>query len=55
MKPLSDPTPSGDATIARGLVEFLRSRGHEVVEASALRARWIFKKPWRCPRVLWAA
>lgn len=53
MKPLSDPTPSGDATIARGLVEFLRSRGHEVVEASALRARWIFKKPWLWPRVLW--
>ncbi|NDY57921.1 glycosyltransferase family 4 protein [Desulfovibrio sulfodismutans] len=53
MKPLSDPTPSGDATIAKGLVEFLRSRGHEVMEASALRARWIFKKPWLWPGVLW--
>ncbi len=53
MKPLSDPTPSGDATIARGLVEFLRARGHEVVEASAMRARWIFRKPWLWPRALW--
>lgn len=53
MKPLSDPTPSGDATIAKGLVEFLRSRGHEVVEISTLRARWIFKKPWLWPGVLW--
>lgn len=53
MKPLSDPTPSGDATIARGLAAFLRSRGHEVITASELRARWIFKKPWLWPRVLW--
>jgi glycosyltransferase involved in cell wall biosynthesis len=53
MKPLSDPTPSGDATIARGLTDFLRARGHEVLEISSLRARWIFQKPWLWPGVLW--
>lgn len=53
MKPLSDPTPSGDATIARGLTDFLRAKGHEVLEISSLRARWIFKKPWLWPKVLW--
>lgn len=51
-KPLGHPQPSGDLVTARGIVEFFRSRGHEVVAASSLRCRWIYWRPWLWPRLL---
>ncbi len=51
-KPLSHPQASGDLVTARGIVEFFKSRGHEVVPASSLRCRWIYWKPWLWPRLL---
>ncbi|CAG0959591.1 partial GDP-mannose-dependent alpha-(1-6)-phosphatidylinositol monomannoside mannosyltransferase, partial [Anaerolineae bacterium] len=51
-KPLDHPQPSGDVVTARGIVDFLRSRGHEVVPASSLRCRWIYWRPWLWPRLL---
>ncbi len=51
-KPLDHPTPSGDRTIARGLVAFLRARGHVVEPVSGLRARWISRRPWMWPKAL---
>jgi glycosyltransferase involved in cell wall biosynthesis len=52
-KPLGHPQPSGDLSTASGIVEFFKTRGHEVVPASSLRCRWIYWKPWRWPRLLW--
>jgi phosphatidylinositol alpha-1,6-mannosyltransferase len=51
-KPLDHPQPSGDLVTARGIVDFLISRGHEVVAASSLRCRWIYWKPWLWLRLL---
>lgn len=51
-KPLDHPQPSGDLMTARGIVDFLRSRGHEVIPASSLRCRWIYWKPYLWPRLL---
>lgn len=51
-KPLGHPQPSGDLIIARGLFDYLRQQGHDVGVASDLRARWIFREPWRWPRLL---
>lgn len=51
-KPLDHPHPSGDLVIARGLVDFLRRRGHRVEPAGALRTRWIYRKPWLLPRAV---
>jgi glycosyltransferase involved in cell wall biosynthesis len=51
-KPIDHPQPSGDLVTARGIVDFLRSRGHEVVAASSLRCRWIYWKPWLWPKLL---
>ena len=51
-KPLDHPQPSGDLVTARGIVDFFRSRGHEVVPAGSLRCRWIYWKPWLWPRLL---
>lgn len=45
-KPLGHPNPSGDLTIGTGLHDFL-SRDNEVVQASRLRSRWIYWKPWQ--------
>lgn len=50
-KPLGHSRPSGDLVTARGIAEFLRRRGHEVVPASDLRCRWIFWRPWLWPRL----
>ncbi|MFZ3048120.1 MAG: glycosyltransferase family 4 protein [Desulfatirhabdiaceae bacterium] len=50
LKPLNHPHPSGDLVTATGLTDFLSCRGHVVSEASRLRARWIYAKPW-----LWLA
>ncbi len=50
-KPLGHPNPSGDLTIGTGLHDFL-SRSNEVVQASRLRSRWIYWKPWQWPQVL---
>jgi glycosyltransferase involved in cell wall biosynthesis len=52
-KPLGHPQPSGDLSIASGIVEFLKARGHGVVPVSSLRCRWIYWKPWRWPRLVW--
>jgi glycosyltransferase involved in cell wall biosynthesis len=50
-KPISHPNPSGDLTIARGLVRHFTSRGHEIRVASALRTRHITQKPWVWPLI----
>lgn len=52
MKPPGHPHPSGDLTIATGLMRFLRSRGHEVRVASRLRSRDALLRPWAWPGVL---
>lgn len=51
-KPLDHPQPSGDLVTGRGIVEFFKSGGHEVVAASTLRCRWIYWKPWLWLRLL---
>lgn len=48
-KPLGHPNPSGDLIIAKGLVRFLKDRGHTLDIQSRLRARWIYFKPWLWP------
>jgi len=52
LKPLNHPHPSGDLVTATGLTEFLFSRGHMVSEASRLRARWIYTRPWLWPGLI---
>lgn len=47
MKPLSDPRPSGDREIGRGLKEHFEKRGHSVEILSEFRARWFFQSPGR--------
>jgi glycosyltransferase involved in cell wall biosynthesis len=44
-KPLSDTHPSGDQTIARGIVHSLNAFGHECVEIVRFRSRWFWKRP----------
>ncbi len=51
-KPLGHKNPSGDLIIARGLVGFLKDRGHTIGVQSTLRARWIYFKPWLWPVLL---
>lgn len=51
-KPLGHDQPSGDLVIGTGLYDFLAAKGHRMRVATALRARWIFWKPWLLPRVL---
>ncbi len=48
-KPMDHPVPSGDRTIARGIVRFLRVKGHDVQVQSRLRTRWIFNTPRAWP------
>jgi glycosyltransferase involved in cell wall biosynthesis len=50
-KPLGHRDPSGDLVTATEIVDYLVSRGHEVIEASALRCRWIYWKPWLWPKL----
>jgi len=45
-KPLHHRNPSGDLVTATGIFDFLVQGGHEVIEASNLRCRWIYWKPW---------
>ena len=45
-KPLNHPRPSGDLVTARGIIDFLVERGHQVFVPSKLRCRWIYWKPW---------
>ena len=52
-KPLGHAHPSGDLVTATGIFNFLVKKGHQVVEASSLRCRWVYWKPWRWPRLLW--
>jgi len=52
LKPMDHPTPSGDRAIARGLVRFLKERGHDVRVQSRLRTRWIFNTPHAWPRAV---
>lgn len=51
-KPMDHPNPSGDQVIARGILDFFRKKNHTVRNASYLRSRWIFWKPWLWPRIL---
>ncbi|MEW5733779.1 MAG: glycosyltransferase family 4 protein [Thermodesulfobacteriota bacterium] len=52
MKPLGHPHPSGDLTIASGLVRFLESRGHEIRVASRFRCRGVADRPWKWAQAL---
>ena len=51
-KPLGHPHPSGDLVTATGIFDFMVQRGHRVFQASSLRCRWIYWKPWLWPVVL---
>jgi len=51
-KPLGHAHPSGDLIIATGIFDYLINRGHRVKVISDFRARWIYWKPWRWPRLL---
>lgn len=61
-KPLHHPRPSGDQVIGQTLFTWLQAMGHDVLEISRLRTRWIFHNPlrmgmafaerWRIQRVL---
>lgn len=44
-KPLEHPDPSGDQTIAQGLVAALHRLGHPCREMSTFRARWFWTQP----------
>ncbi len=48
-KPIDHPIPSGDLTIAKGIVKFLEDRGHKINVQSRLRARWLYYTPWKWP------
>ena len=52
-KPLGHVHPSGDLVTATGIFNFLVKQGHQVIEASSLRCRWVYWKPWLWPRLLW--
>ena len=52
-KPLNHPHPSGDLVTARGIVDFLVQRGHQVFPVSNLRCRWIYWKPWIWVKLIW--
>ncbi|MGQ9484921.1 MAG: glycosyltransferase family 4 protein [Desulfosoma sp.] len=43
-KPLGHSNPSGDQTIARGLVQALEGAGHACREMSRFRARWFWRE-----------
>ncbi len=53
-KPLDNPRPSGDVTIAADLKETLEGFGHEVTVLPHFPAKWIYWKPWRWHRALGA-
>ena len=51
-KPLGHQDPSGDLVTATEIVSYLAGRGHQVIQASSLRCRWIYWKPWLWPKLL---
>ena len=51
-KPLSHAHPSGDLVTAAGLFSYLNKQGHQVIQMSDFRCRWIYWKPWRWPHLL---
>jgi len=51
-KPLDHVHPSGDQVTATEIAGYLVGKGHEVIEASSLRCRWIYWKPWLWPKLL---
>jgi len=51
-KPLGHADPSGDLVTATEIAGYLVNRGHEVIQASSLRCRWIYWKPWLWPKLL---
>jgi glycosyltransferase involved in cell wall biosynthesis len=52
-KPLGHAHPSGDLVTATEIFKFLGKQSHQVLEASSLRCRWIYWKPWLWPRLVW--
>ena len=53
LKPLGHAHPSGDLVTATGIFDFLVNQGHQVTEASSLRCRWIYWKPWLWLKLIW--
>ncbi len=51
-KPLNHPNPSGDQTIARGLVASFQAQGNLVTIPSTLRCRWIYRRPRQMVRAV---
>ncbi|WP_045220960.1 glycosyltransferase family 4 protein [Desulfonatronum thioautotrophicum] len=51
-KPLDHPRLSGDVTIARDLMDYLKDHGHEVQTSPFVPCTWIFWKPWLWPRLV---
>lgn len=51
-KPLGHRHPSGDLVTATEIADYLVKQGHEVIQASTLRCRWIYWKPWLWPELL---
>ena len=51
-KPLTHPAPSGDLTIATGLMAYLRQCHHLVHPVAAVRSRWLYWRPWLWPKLL---
>lgn len=51
-KPLGHGHPSGDLVTATEIVGYLVKQGHEVIQASTLRCRWIYWKPWLWPKLI---
>ena len=50
-KPLGHVHPSGDLHTAMGIYDYLEKQGHELIQASLLRCRWIYWKPWLWPNI----
>lgn len=50
-KPLDHHRLSGDVTIARDLLDYLKQRGHQVQTGPFVPCTWIFWKPWLWPRL----
>ena len=50
-KPLGHGHPSGDLVTATEIVDYLVKQGHAVIQASTLRCRWIYWKPWLWPKL----
>jgi glycosyltransferase involved in cell wall biosynthesis len=51
-KPLDHVHPSGDQVTATEIADYLVSKGHEVIQPSSLRCRWLYWKPWQWPKLL---